>query len=121
MHIQKFFSQSVLVGFSVLGLAACSSVDKDRTAYDDTYEIENIEQTNAAVYVCNGIPLNIYFHAEQAQLSWKEKTYRLTHAVSASGAFYLGEGVSFWIHDDSAELEFNDMEKDHCRLVRVES
>lgn len=121
MHIRKLFSHSVLIGLSVLGLTACSSVEKDGAAQDDTYEIENIEQTNSAVYLCAGIPLNIYFHAERAELSWKEKTYQLTHAVSASGAFYLGEGVSFWIHDVSADLEFNDMEKDHCRLVRVES
>ena len=121
MRIQKFFSQSVLIGFSALGLVACSSVDKDNVSSDDVYEMENVAQTNSAVYLCEGRPLSIYFHAEQAQLSWKEQTYQLTHAVSASGAFYLGEGVSFWIHGDDAELEFNDMGKNHCRLIRVES
>jgi len=40
----------------------------------DTYEIENTEQTNSAVYACNGIPLKYFiFMQKQAQLSWKEK------------------------------------------------
>tara|TARA_R110001606_G_scaffold22991_4_gene77804 strand:+ start:359 stop:739 length:381 start_codon:yes stop_codon:yes gene_type:complete len=121
VHIKKLLLQSVLLGSSLFGLAACSSVNKNVAPDEDTYEIEDVAQTNEADYLCNNMPLNIFFHAEQAQLSWKEKTYVLTHAISASGAFYLGEGLSFWIHGDEAELEFNGVEKNHCRLVHVES
>jgi membrane-bound inhibitor of C-type lysozyme len=121
VHIKKLLLQSVLLGSSLFGLAACSSVNKSVALDEDTYEIEDVAQTNEADYLCNNMPLNIFFHAEQAQLSWKEKTYVLTHAISASGAFYLGEGLSFWIHGDEAELEFNGVEKNYCRLVRVES
>lgn len=121
VQIQKLLLQSVLLGSCLFGLAACSSVNKNVSSDEDTYEVEDVAQTNEADYLCNNTPLNIFFHAEQAQLSWKEKKYVLTHAISASGAFYLGEGLSFWIHGDEAELEFNDMKKIHCRLVRVES
>ena len=121
MQIKKLLLQSVLIGTSLLGLAACSSVNRDVSSDEGAYEVEDIDQTNSADYFCNNSPLNIFFHAEQAQLSWKEKNYVLTHAISASGSFYLGEGLSFWIHGDDAELEFNDMEKTHCRLVRVKS
>lgn len=121
MHIKKLLLQSVLLGSSLFGLAACSSVNKNIAPDEDVYEVEDVAQTNEADYLCNNMPLNILFHADQAQLSWKEKTYILTRAISASGAFYLGEGLSFWIHGDDAELEFNGVEKNHCRLVRVES
>jgi len=120
MRIKKLFSSSVLAGFYVLGLAACSSVNKDVISDDGMYE-EYVEQTNSAVYLCDDTTLNIYFHAEQARLSWQGKTYSLTHAVSASGTFYLGEELSFWIHGDKAELELNNMDKNHCRLLRVDS
>ncbi|ETI62209.1 MliC family protein [Marinomonas profundimaris] len=121
MRIQKCFLRNVFSGFAVLSLVACSSVNQDAALDDKVYEVDNVEQTNSAVYRCDNTPVNIYFHAEQAQLSWHDKTYVLTHAVSASGVFYLGEELSFWIHGDDAELEFNGMEKSHCHLLRVES
>ncbi|WP_421849909.1 MliC family protein [Marinomonas sp.] len=125
VQIQKLLLKSVLLGSCLFGLAACSSVNKsvflDEDVYETEDETEDVAQTNEADYLCNNLPLNIFFHAEQAQLSWKEKNYVLTHAISASGAFYLGEGLSFWIHGDEAELEFNGVEKNHCRLVRIES
>ncbi|RBP78056.1 MliC family protein [Marinomonas rhizomae] len=121
MRIKKLLLQSVLIGTSLLCLTACSSINKELTSDDLAYEIEDIDQTNSADYLCENTPLNIFFHAEQAQLSWKDKTYLLTQAISASGAYYLGEGLSFWIQDTEAELEFNDMKVIHCSLVRIKS
>jgi membrane-bound inhibitor of C-type lysozyme len=122
VQIQKLLLRSVLLGSCLFGLAACSSINESVSSDDDMYEIEDVAQTNEASYLCNeSIPLNIFFHADQAQLSWKEKSYVLTHAISASGAYYLGEGLSFWIYGDEAELELNNTNKAHCRLVRVKS
>ena len=121
MRIKKIALQNTLVIFSFLGLVACSSVNTTNVSDDDMYEAENTIQTNSAVYNCNGKPLAILFHADQAQLSWQKKEYQLTQAVSASGASYLGEGVSFWIHSDEAQLELRSMKKFQCQLVRIES
>ncbi|QUX95194.1 hypothetical protein C0J08_07060 [Marinomonas sp. CT5] len=121
VQIKKFLLQIVFVGIAFFGVTACSSIHKDTALDDGSYELEDIDQTNSADYLCDNAPLNIFFHADQAKMSWKDKSYLLTHAVSASGSFYLGEGLSFWIHGDEAELEFNTQEKAHCHLVRIES
>ncbi|WP_417529147.1 MliC family protein [Marinomonas shanghaiensis] len=121
MRIKKTVLPNALVVISFFGLVACSSVGRNIDSDDEIYEAENTIQTNSAVYNCNGKPLAILFHADQAQLSWQKKEYQLTQAVSASGASYLGEGVSFWIHSDEGMLELRDMKKLQCQLVRVES
>ena len=121
MQIRKLLLQSVLLGTSLFWLTACGSINKDEVSEAEPSEVEEIDQTNSADYLCNNAPLNIFFHADQAQLTWQEKDYLLTHAISASGSFYLGERLSFWIHGDEAELEFNNQEKFHCLLVRVKS
>ncbi|UTW00675.1 MliC family protein [Marinomonas rhizomae] len=121
MQIKKLLLQGVLVGTFLVGLTACSSMNEGVAPTDSANEIEDIDQTNSADYICENSPLNIFFHAEQAKLTWQDQSYVLTHAISASGAFYLGEGLSFWIHGAEAELEFNGADKSHCRLVRVKS
>ena len=121
MRIKKIALHNTLVIFSFWGLVACSSVNTTNDSDDDMYEAENTIQTNSAVYNCNEKPLAILFHADQAQLSWQKKEYKLTQAVSASGASYLGEGVSFWIHGDEAQFELRSMKKFQCQLVRIES
>lgn len=120
VNIHKTFVHRVLIGLSVFGLAACSSVHKDTTHLNESDEMEDISQTNSAEYLCNNTLLTVLFHAENAQVSWKDKNYHLTHAISASGAFYLGEGLSFWIHGDEAEIE-QGVVKTQCHLVRVDS
>lgn len=113
--------KKLLIISSVVAITACTSANKDNFFDEEDYEINDVVQTNSAVYSCDNKPLGIFFHAEQAQITWKDKTYKLNHAVSASGSFYLGEGVSFWIHKDTAELELNGMDKMSCSLVRVDS
>ena len=113
--------KKLLIMSSIVVVTACTSANKDNFFDEENYEISDIAQTNSAVYSCDNNPLGIFFHAEQAQITWKGETYKLNHAVSASGSFYLGEGVSFWIHEDKAELELNGMGKMSCSLVRVDS
>ncbi|ETX11395.1 hypothetical protein MUS1_10540 [Marinomonas ushuaiensis DSM 15871] len=115
------FLKKLLIISSVVVITACSSSKKEDFFDEKNYEIDDVVQTNSAVYSCDNHPLGIFFHAEQAQINWKDKTYKLNHAVSASGAFYLGEGISFWIHDNKAELALNNMDKTACRLIRVDS
>ncbi|NLQ16842.1 lysozyme inhibitor [Marinomonas sp. M1K-6] len=121
MKINKLCLQAVVVGVSLFGLMACSTLDDTLAINEKEYQVEEVIQTNSALYRCDGKPLAILFHAEQAQARWQEKSYQLTHAVSASGAFYLGEGLSFWIKGNEAELELHNMKKFLCHLVRVES
>jgi len=121
LPVTIFSLKKWLIISSIVGITACTSANKDNFFDEENYEIDDVVQTNSAVYSCDSKPLGIFFHAEQAQISWKDKTYKLNHAVSASGAFYLGEGISFWIHDNEAELQLNDTDKISCRLVRVDS
>ena len=121
VQIRKLLLQSVLIVTSLFWLTACGSFNKEVASETEASEVEDIDQTNSADYLCNNKPLNIFFHADQAQLTWQENDYLLTHAVSASGAFYLGERLSFWIRGDKAELELNNQEKVLCDLVRVKS
>jgi len=120
VRIKKIVLQSALIGFSLLAVIGCSSVNTD-TVSDEAYEMDDTIQTNLALYRCDDKPLEILFHADQAQISWREKNYLLTHAISASGEFYLGEGLSFWIRGNEAQLELNDMKQIQCQLLRVES
>lgn len=126
MQIKTLFSttlsfKKLLMISSILGLTACSSANKDSFFDEKNYDIDDAAQTNSAVYSCDNNSLGIFFHAEQAHITWKDKIYKLNHAVSASGSFYLGESISFWINEDRAELELNGMDKMSCRLIRVDS
>ncbi|MGO2355569.1 MAG: MliC family protein [Marinomonas foliarum] len=120
MDIKKSRLQKIFVCASLLSLTACSSITKDSSSTNEVDEMGDISQTNSATYLCNASPLHVFFHAEDAQLTWNDKEYMLTQAVSASGSFYLGEGLSFWIHGETAELEVGTMAT-KCRLVKVES
>lgn len=120
MSIKKSRLQNIFVCASLLTLTACSSITKDTSSINDADDMGDISQTNSASYLCNSSPLHVFFHAEDAKLTWNDKEYILTHAISASGSFYLGEGLSFWIHGETAELEVGAMAA-KCRLVKVES
>lgn len=103
-----------------LGLTACSTTKPaSHVSKDDAADIDT--QTNVVYYLCEGLPMDIQFHGEEAVLNWEDKEYRLTRAVSASGAYYLGEGVSFWSEKDKAAVEVNDLSQVNCQLIRVES
>jgi membrane-bound inhibitor of C-type lysozyme len=121
MQVKIMLLRNALIGSSILGLVACTSVNNENIVEDEVYEIEDVVQTNSAVYSCNQKPLNVYFHAEQAKVIWEKQSYILNHAVSASGSFYLGEELSFWIHGEKAELKMNEMKDIQCRLVRIDS
>lgn len=121
MNMKKIVLKKLLIASSVLGLTACSLTDKNHVLDEEQYDIDNVVQTNSAIYSCDSNLLSIFFHAEQAQITWKGTTYQLHHAISASGSFYLGEVLSFWIHEGKAELELNNMGKFLCYLVRVDS
>ncbi|PYF83537.1 MULTISPECIES: MliC family protein [Marinomonas] len=120
MSIKTSRLQKFLVCASLLALTACSSVTKETSLDSDVDDMGDISQTNAATYLCNAAPLHVFFHAENAQITWNDKEYTLTRAISASGSFYLGEGLTFWIHGETAELEVGAMAAT-CRLVKVES
>ena len=106
--------QNAILVFAVVGLTACSSVNNDGLT-------ENNIQTNAAVYSCNGKPLSVLFHAEQAQVTWEGKEYLLNHIVSASGSSYLADDASFWVHQKEAKLILEDMDVIQCDLVRIDA
>jgi membrane-bound inhibitor of C-type lysozyme len=109
---------SVCAGFTLMALTACSGVEKPPA--EDYPSLED-SQTDVADYLCAGMPLKVMFHGEEAQIFWQQKTYNLTRAVSASGAHYLGEAVSFWVKGQQAGLEIEDLSKIKCQLIRVES
>lgn len=115
LTMRRIFMASI-----ALVVVACSSVNND-TSMEEKYEIEDVVQTNAAVYSCDDKPLNIYFHGEQAELMWENKTHLLNHAVSALGSVYLGESLSFMIQDGKAKLSLQGLKEIQCRLVRVDS
>ena len=103
---------------TLLGLTACSGID---TSVSEDYPSLEDSQTDVADYLCAGMPLKVMFHGEEAQIFWQQKNYNLTRAVSASGAYYLGEDVSFWVKGKEAGLEIDDLSKVKCQLIRVES
>ncbi len=55
------------------------------------------DKTTTTHYVCNDnkAVLNILAN-EKAELTFKNKTYHLTHAKSASGNKYISNKVLFW-------------------------
>lgn len=108
------------LGFIValsLSLIACGTVN---TSSKNGLE-KNIHQIDVVSYLCDEQKLDVYFHAEDAQLIWQSNEYVLTRAVSASGAFYLGEGVSFWAHNDEAQLTVQERHSIPCQLLLIES
>lgn len=115
LMMRRIFMASI-----ALVVVACSSVNND-TSMEEKYEIEDVVQTNAAVYSCDDKPLNVYFHGEQAELLWENKTHLLNHAVSASGSSFLGESVSFFIQNEKAMLNTNNTKEIQCRLLRIDS
>ncbi|WP_353667663.1 MliC family protein [Marinomonas sp. THO17] len=102
-----------------LFLTACSNIDLQTQADDVSIEIEN--QTNLVIYRCEQDELLAYFHGNRAELKWQAKSYYLTQVVSTSGVRYFGESLSFWAHNQDAELELDTGDKVNCRLVKVES
>ncbi|MCB5160860.1 MliC family protein [Marinomonas algarum] len=108
----------------VLGilLSACSQMGgQDATALSNA-DVEGVQfhQTDLVTYSCDGALLTLYFHADQAQLVWQDQEHNLTRAVSASGAFYLGEGISFWAHQEEAQLDTHHTGKIACQLLAVD-
>ncbi|MEL0637809.1 MliC family protein [Marinomonas sp. TI.3.20] len=119
MLINKKSMYCFFTGLALLGLTACSSIDTSQST-DQTFSQED-SQTDVADYLCTGMPLKVMFHGEEAQIIWKQKTYNLTQAISASGSHYLGEDISFWIKGKQAGLEIDDLSQIKCQLIRVES
>lgn len=119
MYISKKTAQLTFTGVVMLGLTACSTTDTSTSQAKELTQEES--QTDVVDYTCAGEPLTVLFHGEEAQITWKDKSYILTQAVSASGAHYLGEHISFWIKGKEAGLEVNDLEKVQCKVVRIES
>ena len=117
----SLFQQPLVKKLPIFGcffLAACSNIDSQ----NQTTDVSDIEdQTNLVVYQCEQDELLAYFHGNRAELIWQGKSHFLTHAVSASGASYLGESLSFWAHNKEAKLEQETGKKVSCRLQKVES
>ncbi|MEP0071317.1 MAG: MliC family protein [Marinomonas sp.] len=113
--------RSTLITFIALVVVACSSVNNENVIEEEVYEIEDVVQTNAAVYSCNDKPLNVYFHGERAELIWENKTHLLNNAVSASGSSFLGESLSFVIQNEKAVLSTQSGKKIQCNLLRIDS
>ncbi|MBR7888274.1 MliC family protein [Marinomonas sp. A79] len=122
--IERPIAKMLVLG-SCLLLSACSVIEKgspvESIISEEIAEISNLDQTNVAAYSCDGQTLDIHFHSNQAQLSWQGDEYFLTQAVSASGAYFLGEGLSFWVHGDHAVLSFHHANKQACQLIQVNS
>ncbi|MEP3350917.1 MAG: MliC family protein [Marinomonas sp.] len=115
------FLRSTLITSMALVVVACSSVNNEKVIEEEVYEIEDVVQTNVAVYFCDDKLLNVYFHGEQAKLIWENKTHLLNHAVSASGSSFLGESLSFVIQNEKAVLSTKSAKEIQCRLLQVDS
>ncbi|MFT2097895.1 MliC family protein [Marinomonas sp. 2405UD66-6] len=115
------FLRSTLITFMALAVVACSSVNNEKVIEEEVYEIEDVVQTNAAVYSCDDKLLNVYFHGDQAELTWKNETHLLNHAVSASGSSFLGESLSFVIQSEKAVLSTKSAKEIQCLLLHVDS
>ncbi|WP_394182488.1 MliC family protein [Marinomonas posidonica] len=118
MFCSKFtLPNGAIFGAAIL-LSACSSQPSDQA---DQSNLEEVEQTNMVSYRCEKQDLQAYFHGNRAEIVWQGKSHYLTHAVSASGASYLGESITFWAHQNEAELELEDGTHMSCQLLKVES
>ncbi|WP_147299454.1 MliC family protein [Marinomonas pollencensis] len=118
MSTTKKWTSRLFAGVTLLGLTACSGMD---TGPEDSYPSLENSQTDVADYLCTGMPLKVMFHGEKAHILWQQETYDLTRAISASGAYYLGEDVSFWVKGKRAGLEIDNLTKVKCQLIRVEA
>lgn len=69
-------------------------------------EIARAPEVPAATYVCEDgrIARALYPDARIAQVTIAGNSYRLTQAVSGSGARYVGEGLQWWVKGDEAML-----------------
>jgi len=110
-----------IVGFSVLGLVACTSVSKDDILDNENFDLEELSQTDAAIYNCDNNPLGTLFHAEKAKITWKGDTYSLNQQESESGSLYSGDGLSLSIQGEDAQLVLADGESVSCELIRIDS
>ncbi|KZN13929.1 MliC family protein [Marinomonas sp. TW1] len=115
----------VLPNGAILGaaifLSACSSQPSGEFDQVVQSNLEEVEQTNMVSYRCEKQTLQAYFHGNRAEVVWQDRSHYLTHAVSASGASYLGESITFWAHQNEAELELEDGTHLSCQLLKVES
>ncbi|AEF55600.1 MliC family protein [Marinomonas posidonica] len=121
MFHRKFtLPNCAILGVAII-LSACSSQpsgESDQTAQSN---LEDIGQTNVVSYRCEKQSLQAYFHGNHAEIVWQGKSHYLTQAVSATGTSYLGESISFWAHQNEAELELEDGTHLSCQLLKVES
>ncbi|SBS35129.1 Membrane-bound lysozyme inhibitor of C-type lysozyme precursor [Marinomonas spartinae] len=119
MRIKVLSIRNSMMVCLMLGLTACSTPQPEQASESEASQIDT--QTNVVYYLCEGAPMKIQFHGEEALLNWNNKRYHLTQAISASGAYYLGEDVSFWSEKNKAAIEIDDIQEVKCQLVRVES
>jgi len=119
MRIKVLSIRNSMMVCLMLGLTACSTPPPKQVKDNEVSQIDT--QTNVVHYLCEGEPMEIQFHGEEALLNWKNKHYHLTQAISASGAHYLGEDVSFWSEKNKAAIEIDDLKEVKCQLIRVES
>ncbi|RBO79558.1 MliC family protein [Marinomonas aquiplantarum] len=121
MFCSKFtLSNGAIFGVAIL-LSACSSQPSGESDQAAQSNLEEVEQTNIVSYRCEKQNLQAYFHGNRAEIVWQGRSHYLTHAVSASGASYLGESLTFWAHQNEAELELEDGTHMSCQLLKVES
>lgn len=71
-----------------------------------TPEAAKASEVPATFYVCEDgrIVRALYPDARIAQVSIAGDTFRLTQAISGSGARYVGEGLQWWVKGDEAML-----------------
>lgn len=80
---------------SILLLAACTNISQDQqTAQDST----TAPATSPVHYHCeSGEAITAHYPStDSVTIQYKDSTYTMENAVSASGARYVGDGLEWW-------------------------
>jgi len=91
---------AIAAAAAVAGLGACQNAEPEKAAspVDAKTVASASTEVDLTSYTCkSGAVVQAQYPTEdKATVKYKDKTYALNSAVSASGARYVGEGLEWW-------------------------
>jgi membrane-bound inhibitor of C-type lysozyme len=111
LHLMAFVFAAVL-------LSACAGSGTQNTSATEPVRMSNADtaQAQTFVYECSdGYSFTVRIQREKAWLFLPGTAVALEQVVSASGAKYTGDGVTFWSKGEEALLEVGTQRHQNCR------
>lgn len=111
-----------IIGFILLLLVGCMRATGQDESIKTDILLQNQSNQRIGVYECsNGFTFTARIDDESAWLFLPNKTVRLAHVPSGSGAKYSKDQFTFWSKGEEAQLEIDDNLYRNCKNNRAKA